>query len=76
MRRRVRILTFCCRTQFTRARLLASRVSALSRVLVSRWLQGAQAQLIFYSRPDQEGPKLSDYHITLIENPADLKVSQ
>ena len=33
------------------------------------------AQLIFYDRPDVEGPKLSDYHITTVENPDDLKVS-
>jgi len=31
------------------------------------------AQLIFYTRPDQEGPKRSDYHIALTSDPENLK---
>jgi predicted adenylyl cyclase CyaB len=31
------------------------------------------AQLIFYTRPDQEGPKRSDYHITRSDDPQNLK---
>jgi predicted adenylyl cyclase CyaB len=31
------------------------------------------AQLIFYTRPDQEGPKRSDYHITRSDDPHNLK---
>jgi predicted adenylyl cyclase CyaB len=31
------------------------------------------AQLIFYTRPDQEGPKRSDYHITRSDDPDNLK---
>jgi predicted adenylyl cyclase CyaB len=30
-------------------------------------------QLIYYTRPDQEGPKRSDYHITLSTDPGNLK---
>jgi predicted adenylyl cyclase CyaB len=30
-------------------------------------------QLIYYTRPDQEGPKRSDYHITLTSDPENLK---
>ena len=37
--------------------------------------QDKPAQLIFYDRPDVEGPKLSDYHITMVVNPDDLKVN-
>ena len=33
------------------------------------------AQLIFYDRPDQEGPKFSDYNITEIANPESLQVN-
>jgi len=32
-----------------------------------------QAQLIYYTRPDQDGPKRSDYHIALISDPENLK---
>lgn len=32
-----------------------------------------QGQLIYYTRPDQEGPKRSDYHISHTTNPASLK---
>src|SRR5215212_3115665 len=31
------------------------------------------AQLIYYTRPDQEGPKRSDYHITRSGDPENLK---
>ena len=31
------------------------------------------AQLIYYTRPDQEGPKRSDYHISHTPDPANLK---
>lgn len=31
------------------------------------------AQLIYYTRPDQEGPKRSDYHITYSDDPENLK---
>jgi predicted adenylyl cyclase CyaB len=30
-------------------------------------------QLIYYTRPDQEGPKRSDYHIALTSDPENLK---
>ena len=30
-------------------------------------------QLIFYERSNISGPKQSDYHITIINNPSDLK---
>jgi predicted adenylyl cyclase CyaB len=31
------------------------------------------SQLIYYTRPDQEGPKRSDYHITRSNDPENLK---
>jgi predicted adenylyl cyclase CyaB len=31
------------------------------------------AELIFYTRPDQQGPKRSDYHITRSDDPDNLK---
>ena len=31
------------------------------------------AELIYYTRPDQEGPKRSDYHITRSSDPENLK---
>lgn len=34
---------------------------------------GDHAQLIYYTRPDQEGPKRSDYHITHSTDPQNLK---
>ena len=38
-----------------------------------RILSEDQGQLIFYTRPDQEGPKRSDYHIFHTSDPANLK---
>lgn len=38
-----------------------------------RILAPDQGQLIFYTRPDQEGPKRSDYHITFSSDPVNLK---
>jgi predicted adenylyl cyclase CyaB len=38
-----------------------------------RILSPENSQLIFYSRPDQEGPKRSDYHISHSPDPANLK---
>jgi len=38
-----------------------------------RVLSQNQGQLIYYSRPDQEGPKRSDYHISLTSDPENLK---
>jgi len=37
-----------------------------------RHLKGDPAQLIFYSRSDQEGPKLSDYNLAESHVPEDL----
>ena len=34
---------------------------------------GDHSQLIFYTRPDQEGPKRSNYHITRSNDPENLK---
>ena len=38
-----------------------------------RILSEARGQLIYYTRPDQEGPKRSDYHIFQTGDPANLK---
>ena len=38
-----------------------------------RVLSENHGQLIYYTRPDLEGPKRSDYHISRISDPADLK---
>ena len=38
-----------------------------------RILSGDRGQLIYYTRPNQEGPKRSDYHIFYTSNPADLR---
>lgn len=38
-----------------------------------RVLSANQGQLIYYTRPDQEGPKRSDYHISLTTDPENLK---
>lgn len=38
-----------------------------------RILSPDQAQLIFYTRPDQEGPKRSEYHLTHSSDPVNLK---
>lgn len=32
-----------------------------------------QAELIYYTRPDQQGPKRSDYHIAHVSDPENLK---
>jgi predicted adenylyl cyclase CyaB len=38
-----------------------------------RILSGERGQLIYYTRPDREGPKRSDYHISHTSDPANLK---
>lgn len=38
-----------------------------------RILPGEKGQLIYYTRPDQEGPKRSDYHIFHTSDPEPLK---
>jgi predicted adenylyl cyclase CyaB len=38
-----------------------------------RILSGEKSQLIFYTRPDQEGPKRSDYHTFHTSEPESLK---
>ncbi len=38
-----------------------------------RVLAPDRAQLIYYTRPDQEGPKRSDYHIAYTSDPENLK---
>jgi len=38
-----------------------------------RVLSRNEGQLIYYTRPDQEGPKRSDYHISLTSDPENLK---
>jgi predicted adenylyl cyclase CyaB len=38
-----------------------------------RVLAPDQGQLIYYTRPDQEGPKRSDYHIAYTADPENLK---
>ena len=38
-----------------------------------RILAADQSQLIYYVRPDQEGPKRSDYHISHSRDPQNLK---
>jgi len=38
-----------------------------------RVLASDRAQLIYYTRPDQEGPKRSDYHISHTPDPENLK---
>lgn len=38
-----------------------------------RILAPDRAQLIFYTRPDQEGPKRSDYHLTYSSDPVNLR---
>jgi predicted adenylyl cyclase CyaB len=40
-----------------------------------RELGGERAQLIFYERPDQGGPKRSDYHIYETGDPENLKIT-
>jgi len=38
-----------------------------------RILAANRGQLIYYARPNQEGPKRSDYHISLTSDPENLK---
>ena len=38
-----------------------------------RILASDRSQLIYYTRPDQEGPKRSDYHISCSPDPQNLK---
>lgn len=38
-----------------------------------RIFSGEKGQLIYYTRPDQEGPKRSDYHIAHTTDPENLK---
>ena len=38
-----------------------------------RALAPDRGQLIYYTRPDQEGPKRSDYHISYTSDPTNLK---
>jgi predicted adenylyl cyclase CyaB len=38
-----------------------------------RLLEAGRGQLIYYARPDQEGPKRSDYHISHTSDPLNLK---
>jgi predicted adenylyl cyclase CyaB len=38
-----------------------------------RFLPGERGQLIYYTRPDREGPKRSDYHISHTADPENLK---
>jgi predicted adenylyl cyclase CyaB len=38
-----------------------------------RFLAADRGQLIFYTRPDQDGPKRSDYHIAETSDPENLK---
>jgi adenylate cyclase len=38
-----------------------------------RLLSQREGQLIYYTRPDQQGPKRSEYHISLTQDPGSLK---
>jgi len=40
-----------------------------------RLLAPGRAQLVYYERPDQGGPKRSNYHIFTTDNPEDLKTA-
>ena len=40
-----------------------------------RRLQPDQAQLVYYERPDQDGPKRSNYHIYATSNPQGLLIT-
>lgn len=57
--------------------LLWARGSVM-KCMVNRWpmlsSQNGQGQLIFYDRPDSEGPKLSQYAIAPTNDPAGLGV--
>ena len=37
-----------------------------------RYLQNQDSQLVWYSRSDKDGPKLSDYYLSATKNPDDL----
>ncbi|BFZ05118.1 hypothetical protein BsWGS_08157 [Bradybaena similaris] len=39
-----------------------------------RHVSGEKAMLIQYNRPDQEGPKLSDFHIAIVDDVEAMKV--
>ena len=38
-----------------------------------RQIDGLRSELVWYARPDQEGPKQSDYHVMPLTNPETLK---
>ena len=40
-----------------------------------RQIDGLSAQLIWYARPDQKGPKASDYRLVPVSNPETLKAA-
>jgi adenylate cyclase, class 2 len=40
-----------------------------------RQIDGLRAELVFYSRPDQDGPKQSDYQLVPLSNPETLKAA-
>ncbi len=40
-----------------------------------RQIDGLSAQLVWYSRPDEEGPKASDYRLVPVANPETLKAA-
>ena len=40
-----------------------------------RELSPSRAQLIYYERPDQDGPKRSDYHLFETDDPVNLKTT-
>ncbi len=40
-----------------------------------RQIDGLSAQLVWYARPDQQGPKASDYRLVPVANPETLKAA-
>ncbi len=40
-----------------------------------RQIDGLSAQLVWYARPDREGPKASDYRVVPVANPETLKAA-
>jgi len=40
-----------------------------------RQIDGLSAQLVWYARPDQQGPKASDYQLVPVSNPETLKAA-